>query len=433
MSRRTPRAAASAAMRLSLLAAVLAAGLQPSPAAAQETVAAAALDPAMGLVGATLGPRPFYLVDDMDEGALKQRLQSCMAGPFRRSDFSIGHRGAPMQFPEHTRESYVAAARMGAGILECDVTFTADRELVCRHAQCDLHTTTDILARPELAAKCSVPFQPADPATGREAQVRCCTSDLTLAEFRTLNAKMDAGNPMATTVEAYMDATPGWRTDLYATRGTLMTHAESIELFRSLGARFTPELKAPEVQMPWQGDYSQEDYAQQLIDEYVAAGVDPSHVFPQSFNPADVFYWIENAPEFGRQAVYLDETVERPEDVSRRIAELPDLARRGVRIYAPPTFALVAPGEDGELVPSPLALAAAEAGLDLITWTVERSGPLASGGGWYYQTVSDVTDNDGDMFELIDTLARDVGVRGIFSDWPATTTYYANCMGIALR
>jgi glycerophosphoryl diester phosphodiesterase len=22
-----------------------------------------------------------------------------------------------------------------------------------------------------------------------------------------------------------------------------------------------------------------------------------------------------------------------------------------------------------------------------------------------------------------------VGVRGIFSDWPATTTYYANCMG----
>ena len=25
---------------------------------------------------------------------------------------------------------------MGAGILECDVTFTKDLELVCRHAQC---------------------------------------------------------------------------------------------------------------------------------------------------------------------------------------------------------------------------------------------------------------------------------------------------------
>jgi len=24
-------------------------------------------------------------------------------------------------------------------------------------------------------------------------------------------------------------------------------------------------------------------------------------------------------------------------------------------------------------------------------------------------------------------LARDVGVIGVFSDWPATTTFYANC------
>jgi glycerophosphoryl diester phosphodiesterase len=49
---------------------------------------------------------------------------------------------------------------MGAGILECDVTFTKDKELVCRHSQCDLHTTTNILATP-LAAKCSQQFAPA--------------------------------------------------------------------------------------------------------------------------------------------------------------------------------------------------------------------------------------------------------------------------------
>jgi len=59
-------------------------------------------------------------------GSLKPALKAL--------DFSIGHRGAALQFPEHTRESYVAAARMGAGILECDVTFTKDRELVCRHS-----------------------------------------------------------------------------------------------------------------------------------------------------------------------------------------------------------------------------------------------------------------------------------------------------------
>ena len=108
-----------------------------------------------------LGPRPFFLVDDMSDSPLKRELQRCARrGDFTPRDFSIGHRGAALQFPEHTVESYTAAARMGAGILECDVTFTKDKELVCRHAQNDLHTTTNILVTP-LAAKCTKPFQPA--------------------------------------------------------------------------------------------------------------------------------------------------------------------------------------------------------------------------------------------------------------------------------
>ena len=65
-----------------------------------------------------------------------------------------------------TPRVYRAAARMGAGILEQDVTFTQDEQLVCRHSQCDLHTTTNILAVPELAAKCRQPFTPADPQLG---------------------------------------------------------------------------------------------------------------------------------------------------------------------------------------------------------------------------------------------------------------------------
>jgi glycerophosphoryl diester phosphodiesterase len=106
-----------------------------------------------------LGPRPYYLVKDMDESKLKTELEQCSEGPFKKTDFSIGHRGAALQFPEHTQESYEAAARMGAGIIECDVTFTADRELVCRHSQCDLHTTTNILVT-DLADKCSEAFTP---------------------------------------------------------------------------------------------------------------------------------------------------------------------------------------------------------------------------------------------------------------------------------
>ena len=29
--------------------------------------------------------------------------------------------------------------------------------------------------------------------------------------------------------------------------------------------------------------------------------------------------------------------------------------------------------------------------------------------------------------EVIDVLARDVGVVGIFADWPATVSFYASC------
>jgi glycerophosphoryl diester phosphodiesterase len=57
-----------------------------------------------------LGPRPYFLVEDMDDSSLKNKLQKCSEGPFKRTDFSIGHRGASLQFPEHTKESYVAAA-----------------------------------------------------------------------------------------------------------------------------------------------------------------------------------------------------------------------------------------------------------------------------------------------------------------------------------
>ncbi len=376
-----------------------------------------------------LGPRPFYLVEDMDESRLKRKLQRCAKGPFYKSDFSIGHRGAPLQFPEHTKESYEAAAKMGAGIMECDVTFTKDRELVCRHSQCDLHTTTNILAT-DLAQKCSEPFTPADPASGTPASALCCTSDITLAEFNTLKGKMDAADTSATTVAAYLGGTPDWRTDLYTGNGTLLTHAESIQLFKKLGVKFTPELKAPSVEMPYEGDYTQEDYAQQMIDEYKRAGVNPRKVWAQSFNLDDVLYWIENEPRFGRQAVFLDDRVYTDPDFEPSLADMEALAASGVNIVAPPTFALLAVNEYGQIVPSEYAEFAKLAGLDIITWTLERSGLLQNGGGFYYQSISEVIDNDGDMMDVMHVLAKDVGVIGIFSDWPATTTYYANCMGL---
>ncbi len=381
-----------------------------------------------------LGPRPFFLVNDMADSPLKQRLLACTnRESFQRTQFSIGHRGAALQFPEHTRQSYEAAARMGAGIVECDVTFTKDKELVCRHAQNDLHTTTNILATP-LAQKCIKPFTPATfDANGTlltPARAECRTSEITLAEFKTLRGKMDAFDPRARTVAEFLGGTPNFRTDLYSgpSSGTLLSHKESIQLFKQLGVKMTPELKSASVAMPFDG-FTQQAYAQKMIDEYKQAHVPARNVWAQSFDKNDILYWVQNEPAFGRQAVYLDD--------ANTVGELPGAAElagyraQGIRIVAPPLFALLTADANGNILPSQYAANAKRAGLDIITWTLERSGILADGNnGFYYQSFDSAIKREGDMMQVLDVLANQVGILGIFSDWPATVTFYANCMGL---
>jgi glycerophosphoryl diester phosphodiesterase len=382
---------------------------------------------------AQIGPRPFYLVDKMKDGPLKTQLSQC-TGPFHKTEFSIGHRGAALQFPEHSKESYSAAARMGAGIIECDVTFTKDRGLICRHSQCDLQNTTNILTIPALAAKCSQPFSPADPATGKKASAKCCTSDITLAEFKQLTAKMDGFNADAKTAEEYQNGTPRWRTDLYANSGTVMTLEESIALVKGFGAKFTPELKAAEVPMPFDGDYTQEKYATQMLDAYKKAGIPPEDVYAQSFNLADILYWVKTEPAFAKQAIFLEDRYEK-QGLDPNISEtwkpsMAELKASGVQILGPPIYAMLALNDKKEIVPSEYAKAAKAAGLDLIGWSLERDGPLNKGGAFYHSSVKSAVDRDGDTLTVLDVLAKQVGVRGMFSDWPGTTTFYASCMGM---
>ena len=189
----------------------------------------------------------------------------------------------------------------------------------------------------------------------------------------------------------------------------------------------TPELKEASVAMPFEG-FTQQQYAQKMIDEYKHSGVKPSFVFPQSFNKQDILYWIQSEPNFAKQAVFLDaaETVNDLPTVDALI----DYKTKGVKIVAPPIFALLTL-EDGKLVPSAYAKNVKKAGLDIITWSLERSGVMAlEKGGWYYQTVTNGIHHEGDILEALHVLNKDVGIRGIFSDWPATVTFYANCMGL---
>ena len=285
----------------------------------------------------SLGPRPFYIVDNMTDSPLKTKLKSCENGPFKITDFSIGHRGgATLQIPEESVENAMAGARFGAGILECDTSLTKDKGLVCRHSLCDLHTTTNILLNETLAAKCAVPFTPANDTA--DANAVCCTTDITTAEYLTLCAKMDGFNASATNVADYQHGIPTWRTELYDTCATVQTLESYIDLVDSLpGYRnFTPELKsfAADARTAeyaiYPPGYTQEQYARDFANTFIRKGIDPARVWMQSFNPPDIFQWIAEFPQFGNHAVYLDESGDTPDTYTAAVALLPSLKAQGV-------------------------------------------------------------------------------------------------------
>ena len=373
------------------------------------------------------GVRAPDLAQDLPASPLKTALLNCATTNFQRTDFSIAHRGAPLFYPEHTRESYAAAAAMGAGLIECDVTFTRDGALVCRHSQCDLHTTTNILTTP-LAARCSEPFTAATDTA--PANARCCTSDISLAEYRSLCGRRDHVDRQARTLEDYL-ATPDSpiKRDAVAC-GTLLTHAESIRQLAQLGVKYVPELKGPMVAMPFTAEGSeaqitQEDYAARLLDEYLAAGIDPTQVFPQSFNFADVLYWIQNYPDFAPNVVYLDPRGRDP-NFKASLANMQTLKAQGLHYIAPPMPMLITLDADGQLAATDYARYAHAAGLKIITWTFE-AGRATDPANWLYMSIPGFLDKEAKMLEVLDFLAKEVKVSGVFSDWPGTVTYYANC------
>jgi hypothetical protein len=75
----------------------------------------------------------------------------------------------------------------------------------------------------------------------------------------------------------------------------IMTHKEYIELVEESGSKmFNPFLEWPDIDFPFNG-HTIEDYAQQLVDEYVDAGIPSSRVL--FFANADEFarYWVTSS------------------------------------------------------------------------------------------------------------------------------------------
>jgi glycerophosphoryl diester phosphodiesterase len=199
---------------------------------------------------------------------------------------------------------------------------------------------------------------------------------------------------------------------------------------------FTPELKTPpaQVPMPFNG-YTQQQYAQDFVDAFRNKSIDLSRVWPQSFTYDDIVYWLENDNEFGAQAVYLQE-FDTPEDLAAGMKNLSIARAAGVNIISPALPMLLAIGgpDNNTIVESEYSKAIKANGMDIIAWTFERSGPLAtveSREEYYFNTIANITHYDGQYFEVLDVLANQIGVKGLFTDWASTVTYFANCFDLS--
>lgn len=253
-----------------------------------------------------------------------------------------------------------------------------------------------------------------------------------------LCGKQDGFNASARTPQDYQFGTPNWRTELYDTCGKVLTLNEYIDLVDSFpGHRnFTPELKTPpaQVSMPFKG-YTQQQYAQDFVDAFRDKRIDPARVWPQSFLYDDIVFWLQHNHDFGKQAIYLQQ-FDTAADLAVGMKNLSIAKAAGVNIIGPSIPMLISIGgpQNKTIVPSEYAHAIKANGLDIIAWTFERSGPLAtvkSRGEYYFSSIANITHEDGQYYDVLDVLANQIGIKGLFSDWSATVTYFANCFGLS--
>eukprot|EP00951_Prasinocladus_malaysianus_P004187 scaffold29587_cov43-Prasinocladus_malaysianus.AAC.1 len=114
-----------------------------------------------------------------------------------------------------------------------------------------------------------------------------------------------------------------------------------------------------------------------------------------------------------------------------------ELLSMGVEAVGSPLWDLVQ--SDGhQMKPTERAMMLKGAQVALTPWTLERSGcPGMSPGvpdyagpcGWYYQGLQGVSAFEyADILLMMYSLFHEVSVNGAFSDFPATTTVFANCV-----
>jgi glycerophosphoryl diester phosphodiesterase len=140
-------------------------------------------------------------------------MQGVLVAESSRTKINVAHRGASAYAPEHTREAYELAIRMGADFVEQDLGVTKDGVLVCLH-DASLERTTNV--------RDVFP----DRATRSGLVRRWYLADFTLDEIR----QLDAGS---------------WFDPKFA-GARILTWQEAIDLVRGRAGLY-PELKLPSL------------------------------------------------------------------------------------------------------------------------------------------------------------------------------------------
>ena len=426
---------------------------------------------------------------------LRGAISTCKA-PLAKNVASIAHRGGPLVAPEETIASWTVGIEGGAGIIECDSSPTKDlygEELfVCRHSNCDMHFTTDIIANhPQLASKCSEPFTPAN--STHAASAKCCTYDFDPSELRSLCSTMEQTiNTKATKPGEFLLGAPGFRSAAIAEAEChpLVFLHEYISFAKLQGVSTIPELKdtwtpgqahflaAHGKSCRWLADRFAKQVSQafpkaQMRAGWTTAAMAGELAIMQTFDHRVAAYWksgqYKSIPVEFMWLTYKGGTATSDCVGKEQLVQadcgtsdiLHGLAKAGVEMLSPPVGYYL--GNNGHsLVASEPAKKLKELASSyrnnsadnyetptLGSWSLERSGcnDGAAGSlqpgtigpcGFYYDTTPSASELPGvadvsafqhsDELVALDVMFKEVGIVGIFSDFPATVSAYANCV-----
>jgi len=328
-----------------------------------------------------------------------------------RRPLIVGHRGSCGMLPEHTVESYQLAIEQGADCIECDIVLTKDGVPICRHNTL-LDETTDVHSRPEFASRKTKRVVDGEELEGFFAV------DFTLEEIKQLGAtqRLDFRNP---------------NFDGMFKIATFQEQIDLVKKSRLLGKTcLYPEIK----HTTWHNSLSAslwdnkrfEDIVLDLLRENGYDGERMERVYMQSFETTDLQYMSTRSRI--RLIQLVDEMDMVQADTNRTFAHfMTEQGLRDVGEYAygiSPNKNDIAPvnATSGSMDSTSLAHGktfvqnAHKNGLKVHPWVFRNEYEFLA---WNFGQ---------DPYNEYKFFVEDVGIDGVFTDFPETAVRYAELM-----